>query len=127
MEKAKHDLREVLASRLLQHATITLECEPEDLVIEGNALDSGNPEWDREQEQWIRDQLSAGNEWAWCCAHVRARFKGFAGDDYLGACSYHSEADFRAEGGYFADMQRNACRDLADQLIAANDAYQSLL
>jgi hypothetical protein len=86
---------------------IELFCEPEDMRIEGNAS-AIDPETDAETIAWIKAELDRGNEWAWCCAHVRVTYKGIIkADDYLGGCSYKSEADFRAvesDGGYFDGM-----------------------
>lgn len=53
--------------------TFTLHCEPEEMQIEGNASAIG-PKEDAETYAWIRDQLDRGNDWAWCCAHVRAHW-----------------------------------------------------
>lgn len=44
--------------------------EPEHIPIEGNVQDSGDKEDDREQEEWVRDQLANGNEAAWAFASV---------------------------------------------------------
>src|SRR6266478_4171182 len=89
-------------------------CEPEDTRIEGNAMASGDDAQDEECYAWIRDQLERGNEWAWCCVKVVARIAvtlkrdgrvdddvALEGVDYLGGCSYKSEADFCQPGGYF--------------------------
>jgi len=94
----------------------SLECHPEDIPIEGNAS-AIDEETDAETEGWIRDQLEAGNEWAWCRVRVVARWDGFEGDDWLGGCSYRSEADFRQPGGYFDDMKAIAL-DQLNQVIA---------
>jgi hypothetical protein len=93
-----------------------LECEPEDVPIEGNAMASGDDDVDAEAEQWVRDQLESGNEWAWCHVIVRARWNGLEGVDNLGCCSYKSEADFRQPGGYYDDMRAEALADLNAQL-----------
>lgn len=86
---------------------IELSCEPEDMRIEGNAS-AIDPVTDAETVASIKAQLAAGNEWAWCTAHVRVTYKGIiSADDYLGGCSYGSEADFRdteSDGGYFDNM-----------------------
>lgn len=99
--------------------TVELLCEAEDFSYEGNAS-AIDEDTDRETETWIRDQLAAGNEWAWCCAHVRVTYevalagKAFPatikGNAYLGGCSYESEADFRAHN--YADMLAEALDDL---------------
>lgn len=83
-----------------------LECLPEDEPIEGNAMASGDESVDREANQWVYDQLEAGNPWAWCCAHVKGVYEGIEEDDYLGCCSYKSEEDFKQPGGYYDDMRR---------------------
>jgi len=91
--------------------TFTLECLPEDMPFEGNcsAIDE---ETDRAQEKWIRDQLRADNEWAWCCMKVTAKWEGYEGVDYLGCCSYESAADFKQPGGYYDDMKSQALEAL---------------
>lgn len=97
---------------------IKVFCEPEELPIEGNALASGSDSADREAENDIRDQLEDGNDWAWCCAHVRVTYKGIlTADSYLGACSYRDEADFRA-GGYFDDMVSECLEEISSKRAA---------
>lgn len=104
-----------LLTRIRKEAEASLECLPEDLVIEGNALASGDDDEDRKQEQWIHDQLDSGNVWAWCCAHVEITWRGFTEHEYLGACSYKSEADFIA-CGELTTMRDEACIRLAQRL-----------
>ena len=95
----------------LDDVTVTLECLPEDVPVRGNAMASGDPDVNRETEEWIFSELSAGNDWAWACAKVTVRWGEFTGDDYLGACSYRNEADFVADG-YYSDMVASALDDL---------------
>lgn len=109
-------------AKLRKHATITLTHEEEDLQIKGNALASGDDAEDRRQEEWIRAQLRSGNEWAWCVAIVTVEFAGVIERDTLGACSYESEADFKALGGYYEDMIGEATERLAVRLEEQNDA-----
>lgn len=118
--------RELLIAALKKHATIKLTCESEDIPYVGNCS-AHDPATDREAEQWIRDQLDAGNEWAWCTAVVTASYKGFSATDALGACSYESEETFRIPGGYFDDMVITACAELADKLIEASALIDELL
>lgn len=68
--------------------------EPEQEPIDGHFA-TGSKAEDDEQEQWIRDQLNAGNEYAWCCVLVTATesnprpgFKARVGHNSLGCCSY---------------------------------------
>lgn len=82
---------------------IELFCEPEDLQVRGNAQASGDDADDRSVEDQILADLESGNDWAWCCTHVRVTYQGNSVDQYLGGCSYASEKDFRA-GDYFTDM-----------------------
>lgn len=89
---------------------ITLTCEPEELPLKGNVMASDDEAADNLEEARIAESLNRGNEWAWCCAHVRVMYKDtLRADDYLGACSYDSAEDFIA-GGYYADMV-NGCID----------------
>jgi len=97
------------------HSEIVVECLPEDLEIEGNAS-AIDPETDAAIAQEIRDQLEAGNEWAWCCIMVSVSWKGFEGVDYLGACSYKSKADFMESDGYFPDMVARAFDELVEAI-----------
>jgi len=99
--------------------SVELICEPEDVEMESNASAIG-PEEDAETLAWIRGQLARGNQWAWCCAHVRVSYdipipgRAFPahveGNAYLGCCSYESEADFRRD--YYQDMLSEALDDL---------------
>lgn len=118
--------RDRVIAAIVKQATIELVCEPEQERIEGNcsAID---PQTDREQEQWVRDQLAQGNEWAWCTVAVHVSLgDDFTGSDYLGCCSYLSEDDFKQPGGYYADMVQRAAEELADKLIASDEVLANL-
>lgn len=101
---------------------IEILCEEEYESPEG-CFASDEPELDSMIVKGIKDRLNSGDLWAWFCAHVRVTYNGFVGDDYLGACSYENEADFR-NGGYFDDMvdmcidQINAQIEKAEHLEA---------
>jgi len=56
-----------------------------------------------EEIRALQCRVDDGDEWAWCGVEVRVTWNGIEGADYLGCCSYESEADFRASG-CFADM-----------------------
>jgi len=88
------------------------------MQIKGNAMASGDGALDREQEDWIRRQLRAGNRWARCCAKVTATFElggvTFSGVAYLGCCSYLSEEDFKQSDGYYPQM----CDEAREDMIA---------
>ena len=91
--------------------TYTVECLPEDMPVEGNAMSSGDDQYDKEVEESISNDLDSGNPWAWCVVKVTAEWNGLKGVDYLGGCSYKSEYDFRQDG-YYEDMKDQALQDL---------------
>lgn len=105
--------------KLRRLATVFIECQPEDISIEGNAMASGNDAEDKKVEDEIKAQLESGNDWAWCCVKVTAKFAGLEGADYLGACSYNNIADFKA-GGYYEDMIDRALDELIKELEAVD-------
>lgn len=95
-----------------------IECLPEYTDVRGNAMCSGDDDYDREVEDSILDDLEGGNDWAWCTVRVTARYDGVdcaVGQDYLGCCSYRDEADFKA-CVYYEDMCDQAREDLYAQL-----------
>lgn len=58
----------------------------------------------------------------WFCAHVTVKYKGFEGEDYLGACSYKSYDDFvKRKDDYFVDMV-STCVDSINAEIEARNA-----
>ena len=94
-------------------------CSPEECPIEGNAMASGDDAFDRHCEDRIRTDLAEGNEWAWCCVRVTARYEGIdsvVGQDYLGCCSYSGIEDFKQPSEYYDDMKDRAREDLYMQL-----------
>lgn len=92
-----------------------LEIEDEDIPVRGNFA-SGDDAADKELEDSIIARLNGGDLWAWCCVKVTAKWKGWKGVDYLGACSYESEKDFKEPGGYYDDMKASALADLNKSL-----------
>jgi len=104
--------------------TFTVEALTEYTQIEGNALVSGDDAIDKEAEDTIRCDL-AWNIWAWCTVKVTATWKSLSADDYLGCCSYSSEADFM-QGGYYDDMKAEALTSLNAQLQDILDAAGEL-
>lgn len=58
--------------------------------------------------------------WHWFCARVTVECDGILlAEHYLGACSYHGLADFKA-GGYFRDMVREVIAEARKALRAIN-------
>jgi len=99
----------------LADCDIALEMEQERMPYVGNCS-CIDPETDAASEQWIRNQLESGNEWAWCSVTVRLTYKGLSAEDYLGGCSYLSRADFVKAGDYYDDMLHEALTALNKQL-----------
>ena len=99
----------------LDDVNYRIECHPEDEMIKGNAIDSGDKDEEAKQEKWIQDELDSGNQWAWCSVRVVAEIEMpgscFEGDDYLGCCSYKNQTDFEKDG-YFKDMKSEALKEL---------------
>jgi hypothetical protein len=96
------------------HFTVSLDVAPEEMDPEGNFA-SGDDDLDAQDVAFCRE-----GGWHWFVARVQVVFRDDAnpkhwtiaredvlGEDYLGGCSYHSLADFKA-GGYFRDMVAEA-------------------
>jgi hypothetical protein len=89
---------------------ITLEAIPETVRVRGNAMASGDDEFDRQIEDEIISRLESGDIYAWFTAKVTVRDSyGREASDYLGACCYEDARDFK-RGGYYLDMIK-ACVD----------------
>ena len=99
---------------------IRIEPETDPYVGNCSAIDD---ETDAEQERWIRDQLDAGNELAWCMICVVATWGAFSGEAYLGHCSYESLGDFKSPG-YFHDVKDEALAILDDRITSAGAAAE---
>jgi len=73
---------------------------------------------EQENEQAVNDILKRleYNLWAWCIVCVKVSACDTIEKEYLGACSYEDEQDFK-HGGYYDDMV-NEC------LIRLNESLQ---
>lgn len=112
----------------------TLEVDPDETPIRGNASATEDPEADRELEDALIDRANRGDVWAWCCVRVIATIEGtdLRGEsDWLGGCSYDSARDFieskfqitSPDGtvthrGYYDDMCDEAKADLLEKIRA---------
>jgi hypothetical protein len=105
----------------IEQVEFTIQCMPEDIPIKGNAIVSGDDEYDKEVENDLIEQLENGNEWAWCAIKVTACYKGQEGTDYLGGCSYKSKKDFIESNDYYQDMRQQAYDELIAQLESLQD------
>lgn len=108
---------------MLSRSAVRFEVEAtqDDTPIVGNASASGDDVADKATEEWIRGELESGNVWAWAVVSVTATVEGVAleGVAYMGGCSYTSEGDFKAPGGYYAQMCDEALADLERQIVEA--------
>lgn len=82
-------------------------CHPEHVQVKGNAVASGDDDFDKKVENKIIRQLENGNTWAWCTVEVKATYKSLEASDFLGCCSYKHEKDFMS-GGYYEQMKETA-------------------
>lgn len=105
-----------------EEVEIQLIVHEEDTPVRGNALASGDDAEDKRVEDEIIERLQDGDIWAWCCVEVRAVWRPegvnfhVEGSDFLGACSYRDEQDFREDSLYFEDMVEQAVEDVNRQL-----------
>lgn len=95
---------------------IHLNIHYSDIPIRGNAIASGNSEFDKQVENELIDKLTSGDLLAWCNVEIIGEYKGLVSDpEYLGACSYASEKDFK-EGGYYDYMVNTVLDDLNNKI-----------
>lgn len=115
---------EELAARIIRdaHRDGTLEydltAEFDDLPVRGNAIGSGDDDYDRQVEDSILERLDGGDVWAWASVCVTCKVPGYdaVGTDYLGGCCYADADDFKQPGGYYDDMRSEARHDLQSAL-----------
>lgn len=101
-----------------EEVVFTITAEQDDIPIRGNAIVSGDEDFDEKVARDIEEQLGQGNVWAWASVRVSASWAGFTGSDSLGACSYEDEAAFR-KGGYLPQMLEAAMEDLLQEIKTA--------
>lgn len=92
-----------------------IEAEQDDAPIRGSFA-SGDDAADEQIAKEIEDRLNRGDVWAWASVKVTASWRGYKGVDYLGACSYKDEADFKQDCGYYSDMKDRALEDLNESI-----------
>lgn len=113
----------------------TLTAEQDYIPVRGNAMASGDAAFDRACEDRIIEYLESGDIWAWAAVTVTAKVIGENGEEFkgravLGGCSYENEEDFRAPGGYFEDLKKEAADDLRGDLehyVRSGNAAAKLL
>jgi hypothetical protein len=107
----------------LDDVYFTIEVDYDDIPVRGNAVMSGNKDIDKDIEDDILDRLDDGDVWAWASVKVIGSYKGILkASDYLGACSYEDEEEFKQDG-YYDDMRQSILDNLNDQLSHLEDRF----
>lgn len=88
----------------------------EDIPVRGNAVCSGDEDFDQQVESEILERLEQDDVWAWATVCVTAEWEGLKEVECLGCCCYADEEEFRQEGGYFDDMVEEAITNLNTRL-----------
>jgi hypothetical protein len=116
-----------LINHIRNHSSCTIEALEEDIPVRGNAMASDDDAYDKEVEDKIIDDLNSGNVWAWCTVKLTMTHipTGVSSDQYLGACSYKNEEDFKT-GNYFEDMKEQAYTEIGERLLAIEDYLTNL-
>lgn len=110
-----------LRTRIEREATIEILAEEDTTPVRGNAIATGDDKIDRRVENRILRRLEDGDVWAWASVTVRGTWRGLTAEEYLGACNYRDEKQFRRDG-YFSDMRAAVLSSLVEQaqeLVAA--------
>lgn len=106
----------------------TIEADFDYLPIRGNAIASDDEELDRIVEDEVIDRLERGDVWAWALVKVTATWEDegvvHEASDYLGACSFWDESDFKAV--YYEDMKAQALANLNADIAAHARALAKL-
>jgi pantothenate synthetase len=97
-------------------AEIEFEPEEEDITPEDTL-------YEKESANRVRKDYNNGNIYAWFCAKVTVKYKEFEETDYLGACSYKDEKDFK-RGGYYYDMVTTCVQEINKQIEDYNADIQ---
>lgn len=102
----------------IEQIEFQLIAEYESIPVRGNALTSGDDDYDRKEENRIIAAIGRGNVWAWASVELKGTYKGLTASNYLGCCSYKNEKDFMKDGYYYQDMKQNVFDEIIEQLKA---------
>lgn len=92
---------------------------PNDIPVRGNAIVSGDDDFDAQVENEIIARLESGDVWAWAAVEVKVSKWGHTESEFLGSCSYADEEDFKT-GGYYTDMLETC----VERILAAIESDQ---
>lgn len=95
-----------------EEINIRVMAYPEEIPVKGNAICSGDEDFDRQVESEILKRLEQDDVWAWATVRVTSEWECLSASEYLGCCCYADENEFREEGGYFDDMIHEALSNL---------------
>jgi len=105
--------RAQIKAKIQNDVRYTLTAERED------AIPSEYLEYTEDIES-INRAVDRGELWAWCTVTVTASVSlldyNYEGREYLGACSYDGESDFKS-GGYYNEMKDRALDEMADAIL----------
>lgn len=100
----------VLAQEERTDIKIELFVDYYDLPVRGNCIASGCDALDKKTEDELINRLESGDVWAWADVEVRVSLLcptcgncRTSASEYLGGCSYASEAEFKT-CGYYRDL-----------------------
>ena len=106
-----------------EEVTISVAAEEEHSSIRRAAKETG-----REEDFIIAvHENQKKSVYGWCTVRVRASYKGFQGNDYLGQCSYSSKEDFINNSGYYEQMVAQAIDDLNKNIAESFDKFKDLI
>jgi hypothetical protein len=102
-----------------------VEVFSDDAPIEGNAMASGDDEFDAKVEAEINERLERGDVTAWCVVHAIAETDAFSGDAYLAGCTLSPDEDlerFAQDNGLFDEARDDLIRNLRAAIQNGIDA-----
>ena len=110
----------------------TISVEQEDIPVRGNYMATDDPEQDKRDEDELLERIERGDDSAWCCLIVEARWRDFVGRDSLGACTLEggSGRQVEAQAWAMADdhgMREQALADLNEEIRASLDSARETM
>lgn len=108
-----------------EEVEISIEIEPETIPVRGNAINSGDRDFDRYWEDEILKQKES-TVWAWATVTVVVKHNKLSGVCVLCKCHFFSEDDFKANG-YYEEMKMEALSNLNYKRLQVHERVTDLL
>ncbi len=108
-----------LIEKILSEASFNLETIPEDM----HPSECFDVEFKDEVDRIVKE--AEWNIWAWCVVKVTASWNGIEASDYLGACSYDSEDEFKS-AEYYQDMKNQVVEQIATTARIVAESVNSI-